>query len=366
MASLADVTGRPDGPVFIGNMVAALQAGAPVTAPNDLVLSEPGWTLFSFDLSAGEAIFLDIGAETDVAPAPFSSQRQFETARRLLRMTLADFLDLKVVSVARQPPAHLFNMGHCGSTLVHHVLNRSGEAWCISEPAFTFDLAMNRADLSPERLTALIRVGMQLLTRFPGVADRPVVVKHFSQSCPIMPEYHAAFPDAPCLFQYREGQAWCNSLYGFHQRLGGKLDLTSKDRLFSWYMMSANTPVARLEGLADMGQPSVTFDTLAAVAWALLVERHRQAVQAGVRLHGFRYEDLMADRLGVLATVFDHIGISQDGIAKGLAAFDEDSHRGAATEHSQPVERLDDAARARIARIFANPLLDLTGTERLG
>lgn len=366
MASLANVTNRPDGPVFIGNMVAALQTGAPLNAPNDLVLTTPGWTLFSFDLPADEAIFLDIGADTDVAPAPFSSQCQFETARRLLRMKLADLLELQVAALARRPPAQLFNMGHCGSTLVHHVLNRSGEAWCISEPAFTFDLAMNRAALSPERMTALIRVGMQLLTRFPGVADRPVVVKHFSQSCTIMPEYHSAFPDAPCLFQYREAQAWCNSLYGFHQRLGGKLDLTPKDRLFTWYMMSANTPVERLEGLVDMSHPTVTFDTLAAVAWALHVERHRQALQAGVRMLGFRYEDLMADRLGVLAAIFDHIGVPQDGIAPGLAAFDEDSHKGAATEHSQPVERLDGAAKERIARLFANPMLNLTGTESLG
>jgi hypothetical protein len=365
MAVQAEITWRPGGNVFMGNMVAALQTGPFSPCPDDLVLTEPGWTLFSIDVAADEAVFLDIGATSDLAPAPFSYNRQFETARRVLRVTLPRFLDLGQRCTAGEPLVHLFNMGHCGSTLLHHVFNRSGQAWCLSEPLFTFDLAMNRAAISPDRMTALLRAGLRLVRSFPGIGGRRLIVKHFSQIDTIIPQCHQADPDATSLFLYRDGEAWCNSLYGFHQRLGGGLELSPEERFFSWKMMSANTPASWLEGLVDMSAPVVTFDSLAAVAWSLHVQHHAHALAANVPLHSFRYEDLVADRAGTLSQIFRWCGLPPDGIAAGLAAFDDDSHIGAATAHSRAVEKLGEPSMARIRQVFAHPKVKLTGRERL-
>ncbi|WP_309663377.1 hypothetical protein [Tabrizicola sp.] len=366
MAVIAEVTGRPDGQVFMGNMAAALQTGGFATSSDDLVLTEPGWTLFSIDFAADDAIFLDIGAKTDLASAPFSYQRQFDTARRILRMRLSDFLDLGERCPVGEPLVHLFNMGHCGSTLLHHVFNRSGQAWCLSEPLVTFDLAMNRDALSADRLTALMRAGLRMLRFFPGIAGRRLVVKHFSQVNTIIPECHQAEPDATCLFLYRSGEAWCNSLYGFYQRLaGGGLELLPEDRAFSWLMMSADTPLSALDDVVDMAAPVVTFDSLAAVAWSLQLQSHARARAANVPLHSFRYEELIADRAASLAQVFNWCGLQPDGIAAGLAAFDEDSHKGAVTSHARAVEQLDEVSRSRIRQIFAHPKIKVTGRERL-
>lgn len=349
----------------MGNMAAALQIGGFVTSSDDLVLTEPGWTLFSIDFVADEAVFLDIGAKTDLAPAPFSYQRQFDTARRILRMRLSDFLDLGERCPVGEPLVHLFNMGHCGSTLLHHVFNRSGQAWCVSEPLFTFDLAMNRDALSADRLTALMRAGLRMVRQYPGAAGRVLVVKHFSQTTTIIPECHHAEPDATCLFLYRSGEAWCNSLYGFVQRLGGGLTLSPQERTFSWHIISANTPESYLDGVVDMAAPVVTFDSLAAVAWSLQLQDHSRARAANVPLLSFRYEELIADRAASLAQVFNWCGLQPDGIAVGLAAFDEDSHKGAATSHARAVEQLDDVSKSRIRQIFAHPKIKVTGQERL-
>ncbi len=365
MAVIAEVTGRPDGHIFMGNMVASFQTGAFATSPDDLMLTESGWTLFSIDFQADEAVFLDIGAKTDLASAPFSYQRQFDTARRMLRMKLDDFLELGERCPVGEPLVHLFNMGHCGSTLLHHVFNRSGQAWCLSEPLFTFDLAMNRDALSADRLTALMRAGLRMLRRYPGIAGRRLVVKHFSQINTVMPECYWAEPSATCLFLYRGGEAWCNSLYGFHQRLGGGSDLSREERMFSWRMMSADTPLSALEGVVDMAAPVVTFDSLAAVAWSLQLHGHARARAANVPLHSFRYEDLITDRAASLAQIFDWCGLQPDGIEGGLAAFDEDSHKGAATSHARAVQQLDEASRARIRQIFAHPRINVTGQESL-
>ncbi len=349
----------------MGSMAAALQTDAPDVAPDDLVVTEPGWTLFSMDFAADEAVFVYIGADADLAPAPFSYQRQFDTARRVIRMKLPAFLDLADRCPVGTPLVHLFNMGHCGSTLLHHVFNQSGTAWCLSEPLFTFDLAMNRAALAADRLAALLRAGLRMLRCYPGPGDRRLIIKHFSQITTIMPECHLAEPDATSLFQYRGGEAWCNSLYGFHQRLGGGLELSPEERAFSWKMMSADTPISRLDGLVDMAAPQATFDTLAAVAWSLHVQSHARAIAANVPLHSFRYEDLLEDRAGTLGQIFARCGLPQDSVTAGLAAFDDDSHAGAATAHSRRVERLPEEARSRIRRIFAHPLVRVTGQDRL-
>ena len=51
MARLALVTDRKSGPVAMVDMPGALAVGDDVEVPDDLVLTEPGWTLFSFDLA---------------------------------------------------------------------------------------------------------------------------------------------------------------------------------------------------------------------------------------------------------------------------------------------------------------------------
>jgi len=60
------------------------------------------------------------------------------------------------------PPQHLFrlfNIGHCGSTLLHQVINEGGEAWSLSEPKYTVDLAINRHAATEALLVALARAG---------------------------------------------------------------------------------------------------------------------------------------------------------------------------------------------------------------
>ena len=94
----------------------------------------------------------------------------------------------------RRNPVHLFNIGHRGSTLLHHVLNRSGAATCVSEPLFLFDLAMERVTMAPERLVELIAAGCRLLQH--SVAGRRLVSKHFSQSTTLLPAFAAATPGA--------------------------------------------------------------------------------------------------------------------------------------------------------------------------
>ena len=157
MAVMATVLGRPEGPGVIGHMASALLAGAWDVVADDVAL-QPGWVLFSVDLVQNEAVFLSPGPGSDIAAAPFSYQLKFDRARRVIRLPL-DHLPGLAAQEAADPPGHLFNIGPCGSTLLRHVINRSGAAIRGADPLVLFDLAMARAMIAPGRLAVMIAAG---------------------------------------------------------------------------------------------------------------------------------------------------------------------------------------------------------------
>lgn len=220
MARMAQVMSLRPGQVLVREMLAALTVGDYAEVTDALTLSEPGWTLFCLDLDEGEAVFVQTGL-TDLSAAPFCYQAQYQGATSVLRMTFDAFLDLGAAIPRQDPAIHPFNIGHCGSTLLHAVLNGSGSAFCISEPLFTFQLALARHDLGAERISALMRAGLGFLRQFAEAGRGPLVVKHFSQATTVMAEFQAAEPQSKSVVMDRRAQDWCASVYGLSQRMGG-------------------------------------------------------------------------------------------------------------------------------------------------
>lgn len=338
--------------------VEAFDLGLAVQMAGSAVINDLGWTLFSFDFKRAEAVFLDIGADCDLSAAPFSFQMQYDKARRVLRLPFGDFVALAAQIKTPARLVHLFNIGHCGSTLLHHVFNRAEGVWCISEPLFTFDAAMRRGEFAGIALDHLLRAGLSFVRLFPGAAGAEViVVKHFSQATTQIPVYAAADPTAKRLFLYREGKAWCNSIYHFVQRMGGTLQVPPEERAFKWWIVSGAKPISVLNGIVDMTAADVTFDKLAAVAWVLHLRDDVMQGCRGVQLVPLRYDELNAHPARMIAKVFAHCGIAASNVLAALEAFDTDSHAGSKTSHAVPALDFGAASFAAIKQVFAHPLM---------
>ena len=354
MAVAYDILDRRPFDMLSFDAVEAFDICVPVWVPESCVLGDVGWTLFSFDFKRAEAVFLDIGADCDLSAAPFSYDMQYDRARRLLRMPFADFIPL---AAQTKPPArlvHLFNIGHCGSTLLHHVFNRAGGVWCISEPLFTFDAAMRRADGGGVALGDLVRAGLCFLRLFPGAMGADlIVVKHFSQTTTQIPVCLAAYPASRALFMYREGVAWCNSIYHFAQRMGGALQVPPDERDSKWWIVSGAKPISLLEGIVDMAADQVGFDELAAVGWVLHL-RDDVMQGAGAGIAKLRYEELIAHPAVMIGKVFDLCGIDRVHIPAALTAFAVESHAGTATSRAVPALDLDADCIRAIHRVFGH------------
>jgi hypothetical protein len=325
-------------------------------APAEIVLREPGWALFAYDFNALKAVFLDIGTDCDLSKAPFCYLVQFERAKR---QALVSFADLFALSERLPDPTnlmHLFNMGHCGSTLLHHVFNRAPGTWCISEPVFFVNLAMERTSIDEATLQSLARAGLRFLTLFDGAAGAElIIVKHFSQSTTQFKTLYEVLPSARCMFMYRDGKSWTNSLYHFVQKVGGSMTVERDQREFAWWIMSGNCSKHELDGVVDLDADVVTLDTLAAAAWALHIKQYRDAIADGVPMLAVRYNELTRDREKTIARIFEHCGISIDAVANTLDAFDADSQEGTRTARSIEVSHFNDENYHRVLNVFANP-----------
>ena len=58
----------------------------------EVLLRNPGLSLYSLEVARREAIFAEVPAAVDLSAAPFVFQRQYETATRLLAVPFADLL----------------------------------------------------------------------------------------------------------------------------------------------------------------------------------------------------------------------------------------------------------------------------------
>jgi hypothetical protein len=322
----------------------------------EILLHETGWTLFSFDFKRSQAVFLDIGVDCDVSKAPFTYLVQFETAKRQALISFEDFLVLAERIEDPRNLVHLFNMGHCGSTLLHHVFNHVPGVWCNSEMICFANLAFARDSVDQSTLRKLTRAALRFMTLFPyASAAQTIITKHFSQSTFQIKTVHEAVPNAKSMFMYRDGKSWSNSFYHFVQKVGGTMIIPLDMRNFVWGIMSANAPRADIDGIVDLEADVVTFDRIAAVGWALHIKHYLKAIQEGVPMMAVRYNELTKDREKTIGRIFDYLGISRDAVIGTLQAFDKDSQKGTRTARDKTDLNFDDQNYAHVNEVFAHP-----------
>ncbi len=335
------------------------QLSAPEEQAVSTLVQEPGWILREFDFTRKKAIFFDIG-DADVINVPFSYIAQQRHAKRLALVEFADFLDLASKLPRKHRIVQFYNIGHCGSTLLHNVFNESGEAWDISEPRLTWDVPMARNAVPRRQLLALAAASLTFLSRYPRAGERStLVVKHVSQCTKAYDLWQETWPDAKNIYMYRDGISWCNSLYGFVQRVGLRDPIPVEMRHFSWMMTSGGEPESFLDGIIDLNAEPFKFWELASCSWGLHMQEILAAHSAGLNAYAFRYNELMGNREGVLQEIFAHCGLNTDAVGKGLHAFAHDAHEGEETAHVMPVENLTDAAKARVREILQNSRFNL-------
>jgi hypothetical protein len=338
----------------------SFESGPPQkVAAAEIVLGK-GWSLFTFDFKRNAAVFLRAASLGDFSKAPFVYNLQFEQATEIAVVPFNELLTATENLPDIPKLIQFFSTGHCGSTLLHHAFNRVSGVCCISEPIAFNALALNSDGVDDAMKRQLARSALRLLALFAGAETaRLIVVKHFSQSTAQLKLLSKAQPQSQNLFLYRDALGWTNSAYHFVQKYGTAMAVTKDQRSLLWRLLSGGMPENYLDGIFDLHAEGLSFDRLAAAAWATQIQHYNEAVQQGVSLYPLRYNELIAGREAAMGHLFQSFGLPADAVAATLSVFDKDAHEGTRSARSKDDLHFSDDNYAVVKAVLLHPRIAL-------
>ena len=319
---------------------------------SEIVIREKNVSPYCVDPVSRRLIFVDLPPDLDLASVPFAYLAQKRYARRLIAVPYAELPDL--ASRVDWPPqlVFVFNVARCGSTLMHRMLNQVDGVRCFAElDVFTNMIPLAQHAEERSALRGLLADSVKLFA-YP-YADGIVAFKGRGQDTDIADLVHETFPEARCLFLYRNAIDWSASW----RRLDIQNGTTEvnvggyRDALRAMYGRSTDFDVL-------VPPEARTIPSMVAWLhiWLMSVEGYLRAREAGVPFLTLRYEDLDAHREAMAARVFDYVGIPLEGVAQALRGFEKDAQAGTALARKDGVGNqltLDDAARAMVVQALA-------------
>ena len=312
------------------------------------VLSDPRWSLYSLGVANEEAVFVELPPGTDLAQAPFVGVMQFRTAVRAAVAPLAALEMLASLAGPQSPPALVYSMGRCGSTLLNAMLNASGALWSLSEP-WAIDMALiGEARLGRARAVALLRAAAAVLARPPAARrGRRLAMKLRASALFSAPLLEDAFPGADNIFLYREAIGWARS----RQRLRGII-LRHIGSPNYFRILGAGVDVARLGQIFGFDPNAATDSQALAASWVAFLEGLDAMRLAGMKAFALRYDDLPRDRRA-LARLFAHVHAPLPSETALAAILGADSQAGTSIARDASAGALSPAQIEEFLRILA-------------
>ena len=297
------------------------------------LLKNPRISLCTLDDTKRVAVFAELPEPIDPALQPFFHHAQYEHAIRLFMLDYESFQTL-AAEVTLRPNKLVFvhNIGRCGSTLIHNLLNRVDGARSLSEPdAISIIQSARAGDTTRDaELTDLLRSCVRMLFKPHSASASALdvgVIKLRSQCLDILELFYQAFPQATHLFFYRSAHGWITSLQSRRVRFGHTEDF-SLSSATDWFERHYNHAIDFTDfGLTSLPDSLTSVQQLA-IAWLIMMDQYLRCRQPDREIPAVRYEELNGSRHAVVSALLSHLGLPLDGVREALAAFDQDSQVG--------------------------------------
>jgi hypothetical protein len=340
--------------------------GASVEA--EWLVENPQVNLYCLDAATAQAIFVELAEEVNLATAPFVYQAQYEGAQRLFAMSYSHLLELgECLETKLDRLILLFNIGRCGSTLLHQIFNQIPGVVSLSEPDGFVPFWSEETRLPADEAIALMQASAKFLFRAQAFLHLAVpAIKFRGRNLRLLKLCHAAFPQASLLFLYRDAISWSASWARVEQRVhpATNQDKTPLDAAVT-FLTTHLGPISlddwglgHLSGLLSWAQHR-------ALMWLAIMDCYLQQAQAGVPVTAWRYADLNHRRQETLSRLFATCGLPLDAMERALAGFERDSQAGSVMARAEESQgnaiRLTDEQEEEIRAIVrCHPIIQAT------
>jgi hypothetical protein len=291
------------------------------------VLENPNISLYGLDPKNRTAIFVETPIEVDLSQVPFYYMSQFANATRVILVPYRVLHNL-----ARQIPLEghqlilVYSVGRSGSTLTSAAFNEADGVIGLSEPdTFTKLTAMRAWDGSNDQeISELLKSCTHLTCKNPASKDEPQkwAIKFRSYGIEIGDLMYRLFPDAKCLFLYRNLEDWTDSMV---RAFGGDEKITPEVVNLFWEFMK---PLVKITASYSVENEKLSLAQVFGLHWLSPMERYLDLAEKGIPILPVRYEDMKQKTLSVMEKIFSYCGLETKDQDELKRVLEKDSQAG--------------------------------------
>ena len=318
---------KQDATTFVGLHDFEYAIGEPVDAA--IILDDPTLTLYCYEPTENQAIFVKTPEDADLTKAPFFYQAQYEHTEKLMAVPYDTFIKLsQKLTLPAKPVIMIHSVGRCGSTLLNQVIDAVPNTVSLSEPdIFSNFLLMRelngRNDPSIQSLlTASYKFLLKPLPHRPNTSQW--AIKYRSSGIEIADLITKAVPNHHNIFLYRNVTDQTRSAiraFGLKsapaKKLSGSLlqrwlKLVPMLKKYKWH--------ARWRGFDRID--------LNILGWLSRMERYLALSNEGAPICAVRYEDMITEPEKVISALFQVVDLPETAVSQTLHVFQKDSQAG--------------------------------------
>ncbi len=328
IANRVEIIGRlHDGPVRRANLsYFRLREHGHAQQEADVILSNPGITLYSLDFENKQAVFVETPADVDLSQAAFYLTTQYEKAERVWTISFETMLQLAAsVALDDSRLVSIYSVGRCGSTLASQVFAQVPGVVNISEPAVLSQLviARNTKVAHNDELIALLDASIRLLCK--TAAQTAWVIKGQSFVIELGDWLHNLYPQSKNLFLYRHAETWLRS--GLRAYGQGPAKSEEESQLREKQRREILGPLVPSIAQYDPNVPLPHAGTLS-LMWLRAISQYVKYCQMGHQMLAIRYESWRKAPHKTASTMLDYCQCKPTDMTAIYETLNRDSQAG--------------------------------------
>lgn len=290
------------------------------------ILANECITLYALDFENGRAVFVEAGSPGELSQAPFYYQAQYETATRVITLSLEAMVQMaQSVTVDDSKLIFIHSTGRSGSTLASKIFAQLPGVINMAEPDALTQLVVARfmqPDLR-DMIRMLLDATLRLLCK--TSVSTAWVIKGRSWVLELGDWLHEFYPRAKNLYLYRDAESWIKSTMSAFivEKERTPEEFRREETEVRGWMQLLVPSVARYDP-----DQHLTVTGLLSLMWLDNVERYIELHKSGMEMLAIPYPGWKLDARRTAVSMLEYCDVCPDDLTAIEEILTKDSQAG--------------------------------------